>query len=147
MIRKDPGTSAKQRATATELRGRALLILDSFEHEEPSSTWQQMRELVHTSTRIGDLRTIVLELRSAMAGLTPEARLSLDHRLAEQFGADEEQALRLALVVEVLKRGCIRSEEEFRIVQAVADSIAADLARGAEFLQLGSLLDEYSAAP
>jgi hypothetical protein len=145
---RERGSSAKARAEqVAELRERARLMLAAFEREEPSPRWAPFREAVERASRLGDLRTLVRECRAMTGAMSPAGRRELDQALRERFGADPEWDRDLTIVAKVRGRGQIRSEAEYRPVQAYQDSIAGDLERHNEFLALGALLDEFSAAP
>jgi len=131
---------------AAALRERTLLMLVAFEREEPGPTWAKFRELVETSSRLSDLRTMLRECRGMMAAMSPAGRCALESVLRDRFGADPEWDRDLAIVAKVRARGRIRSEREFRSVQAYQDAIAAELERQDEFLALGALLDDFSAS-
>ena len=128
-----------------ELRGRALFMLDVFDAAEPSPTWAAFRDVVERG-RLSDLRSILRDLRGAASGLTSDARAQLDRALLDRFGPDEHWHRDRELVAQVRARGRIRSEREYRAVQGYADAIGGDPANQAEFLALGALLDEFSAA-
>jgi len=140
-------SSPEQAAGAEELRARLYLMLEAFEREEPSKTWLEIRELVDRSSRLSVLRSLLRDLRGAVAALSPSGRRTLETALQEQFGPDSEWQRELAIVERVRARGRIRSEREYRAVQAYQDSIAGDRARQDEFLALGAMLDDFSAAP
>lgn len=82
-----------------------------------------------------------------MAGLSPDALRQLRRTLIERFGSDPESARDKNAAETARMRGVIRSEREYRAVQAYADSIAADPDARSEFLVLGALLDEYASRP
>ncbi len=128
------------------LRERALLMLAAFEREEPGPTWARFRELVEQSSRLSVLRTMLRECRGMMAAMSPDGRRTLERVLRDRFGADPEWDRELATVAKVRARGRIQSEREYRSVQAYQDAIAAELDRQDEFLALGALLDDFSAA-
>jgi hypothetical protein len=129
------------------LRGRALLILAAFEREEPSPTWARYRALVEEATRLTHLRGIIEDLRAMMAGLPRESGAALRRELRARFGPDREEERDRKSVAKIRARGRIRSEREYRIVQAFADGIPADPDDQNEYLALGAMLDEYMAAP
>ncbi|HEY7236306.1 MAG TPA: hypothetical protein VH539_19250 [Gemmatimonadaceae bacterium] len=121
-------------------------MLAAFEREEPSPTWARFRELVETSTRVSDLRTLLRECRGMLGAMSSPGRRALELDLRNRFGPDQEWERDLAVVAKVRARGRIRSEREYRSVQAYQDSIAGDAGRQDEFLALGGLLDDFSAA-
>jgi hypothetical protein len=139
-------TSAGDDETAT-LRGRAELILATFEREEPSPTWAQYRALVEQATGLTHLRGINQDLRAMMAGLPRASGDALRLELRTRFGPDREEERDRQTVAKIRARGRIRSEREYRIVQQYVDSIPADPNDQDEFLALGAMLDEYMAAP
>ena len=132
---------------AETLRARAYLILDVFEQAEPSLTWARLRAATKQATRLSDLRIIHRELRGAMAGLDRTALAKLRKHLLERFGPDADHQKDKAAADKARQRGRIRSESEYRAVQAYADSIAADFEAGAEFDALSALLDDYASRP
>jgi hypothetical protein len=134
-------------AETQTLREQAYLILDAFEQVDPGPTLARFREAAKRATRLSDLWTINRELRGAMAGLERSALAQLRTRLVERFGpdADHEKVKRAA--DKARAHGRIRSEREYRAVQAYADSIAADLESRDDFDALGALLDEYASRP
>ena len=123
------------------MRERAHMMLAAFERAEPSPLWSQFRVIVDQAKALGALTDIVRDLRGASAGLLPDARAELERQLRERLGPDEEWERDRRLVEKVRHRGKIRSEREYRLVQAFADSIAAEDQR--EYLALGALLDEF----
>ena len=144
---KASGNAAARAAEKERLRERLLVMLAAFEGGEPAPLWGQFRELVARTTRLSDLKTILRELRGAIGAMTPAARLELERELAHRFGPDPEMERDAAIVAKVRARGRIQSEREYRAVQTYQDLIGADPERQAEFLVLGALLDEFSAAP
>jgi len=139
-VAKPPTAAAKE---FEELRARALRILEVFDREDPGSTWAGFRDVVQRAKRVDDLRSINRDLRGAMSGLAPDIRSALERELADRFGADLDQSRIRALAAKARLHGVIRSEREFRAVQAYADSIAGERDANDEFLALGALLDEY----
>ena len=143
-----PAAQAKRESLA-ELRARAFLMLDVFERDQPGSGVGQLRQLIERATSLGAMRTILRELRAAATALSAAGRQQLDQELSARFGpaltADQEREQ--AVVAAVRRRGSIRSEREYRIIQAYADAMSGDPGAEPEFLALGALLDEFSAAP
>ena len=132
---------------ARVLRERAYLILDAFQQAEPGPTWARFRDAVQRATRVSELRTLYRELRGAMAGLEPSARDQLQRRLVERFGPDGQYDEDKAAAERARSRGRIRSEREYRAVQAYVDSIASDVGARDESDALGALLDDYASRP
>jgi hypothetical protein len=62
---------------AAELRERALVMLAAIERAEPRPLWDQLREVVTGATRVGDLRTVLRELRAMVGALSSDARREL----------------------------------------------------------------------
>jgi len=145
----DSSAAQAKREALAELRARALLMLDAFERDQPGSGAGQLRQVIENARNLGALRTILRELRAAANTLSPAARQQLDHELSAGFGpgVNAEEEREQAVVTTVRRRGAIRSEQEYRVVQAYVDRLSADPTAGAEFLALATLLDEYSAAP
>ena len=145
----DRSTPEAKREALGELRVRAGLMLDAFERDQPGSRIGQLRQVVDGARSLSAMRAILRELRAAAITLSPAGRQQLEHDLSSRFGpgqtADKEGEQ--AIVVTVRRRGAIRSEREYRAVQAYADALSTDPNAEAEFLALGALLDEYSAAP
>jgi len=135
------------RNEAEQLRARAFFILDAFEEAEPSPNWERFRQVTTQATRLNDLRTINRELRGAMAGLDPSVLAHVRRQLLERFGEDPDYEKDKVAAGNARTRGRIRSEREYRAVQAYADSIAADVDAHEEFDALGGLLDEYTSRP
>jgi hypothetical protein len=129
------------------LRGRAELILATFEREEPSPTWARYRELIAQATRLTHLRGINQDLRAMMVGLPRASGEALKLELRARFGPDREEERDRLTVAKIRARGRIQSEREYRIVQQYADSIPANPDDQEEFLTLGAMLDAYMAAP
>jgi hypothetical protein len=128
---------------AAELRGRVLLILATIEREEPGETWARFRLVVENAKRLTDLRTIHREIRGILAAMSPSAREQLERDLEQRFGSDSEQIRDQQVIAKVRSVGRIRSEREFRIVQAYLDSMPPNASEGRA---LGALLDEFMAA-
>ena len=144
MPRRHDGTAAE---AVTILRERALLMLAAFEREEPSATWSQFRGLVEKATRASDLRSLLREFRAITGAMSESRRRALERALRDRFGPDDDWERHLAVVARMRVRGRIRSEREYRSVQAYQDSIANTVALQDDFLALGALLDDFTAAP
>ena len=146
-----PGPNGSSRRPNSEeaaaLRERALVMLAAFEREEAGPSWTQFREILEGATRLSALRTIVRECRGMMGAMSPSGRRTLERELHDRFGPDPEWERNHAIVAKVRARGRIQSEREYRAVQAYQDAIAGDLERQDEFLALGAVLDDFSAAP
>ena len=142
-----PAALAKSEALA-ELRARAFLMLDAFERDQPGSGVGQLRQVIESASSLGAMQTILRELRAGASTLSAAGRQHLDHELSARFGPRliAEQEREQAVVATVRRRGSIRSEREYRIVQAYADAMSGDPGAEAGFLALGALLDEFSAA-
>ena len=134
---------ASSDSEADILRERAYFILDAFEQAEPGPSVTKFRDLVRRATRVSDLRTINRELRGMMAALERSALLRLRQGLLERFGPDSDHERDKAIAAKARARGRIRSEREYRSVQAYADSIAAEMEFQDDFTAFGALLDEY----
>lgn len=124
---------------------RCRLTLDAFERGEPSAMWADFRAFVEASSgRLADLRSILLELKPMAAFMPKEIRRELAQSLAAHgFDVALELEQDRAAVDAIRARGSIRSEAEYRRVQAYADALITPEEKE-EYLQLGALLDEYS---
>ena len=123
---------------------RCRLTLDALERAEPSPTWAQFRALADASAeRLTDLRMLVAELKPLSALLPGEVRRELARELAAH-GIDmaSERQRDAAEVAAIRARGRIRSEAEYRRVQAYADTLI-NPEEESEYLDLGALLDEF----
>ena len=145
--RKRAPTAAEKATIAAELRNRALLILATFDREEPGEQWAKIRVLVESSQRLSDLRVIYREIRSMLGAMRPSSREQLERELRDSFGPDAEQIGDDEVVAQARRIGCIRSEREYRIVQARLDSLPANPDDDSESAALGKLLDDFMAAP
>ena len=145
----DSSTAKAKREALAELRVRAFLMLDAFERDQPGSGVGQLRQVVEGARSVSAMQSILRELRAAASTLSPTGRQHLDRELGKRLGPElsAEEEREQAVVAAVQRRGSIRSEREYRIVQAHADAISASHAAQAEVVALGRLLDEYSAAP
>src|SRR6185312_3014824 len=94
----------------------------AIEREEPGETWARMRVLVENTTRLTDLRVIYREIRGMLGVMSPESREQLERELEQLFGPDAATLSDRQVVAAVQERGRIRSEREYRIVQAFLDS-------------------------
>jgi hypothetical protein len=90
---------------------------------------------------------IYRETRSFLGAMSPATREKLERELRERFGPDAEQLRDGEVVAEVRSFGRIRSEREYRVVQAYLDSLPANPDDEFEAAALGELLDEFMAAP
>jgi hypothetical protein len=124
-----------------------LLILATAERDAPSAFWGQMRVLVESTTKLGDLRVIYREARSFLGAMAPATREQLERELRERFGSDAERIRDGEVVAKVRSIGRIRSESEYRVVQAYLDSLPANPDDESEAASLGELLEEFMAAP
>ena len=126
------------------LVARCGLMLDAIERAEPGATWAELRTVLESvANRVVPLRQLAQELTNMAALLPRPARTELDQALANA-GIDltAERAAEQAAVAKIQARGRIRSEADYRRVQAYADKLSASNAE-AEFLALAALLDEY----
>lgn len=126
---------------------RCRLMLDAIERAEASSVWTDLRSAVDANAgRLGALRILERELRTIVALLPAEVQREVEHGLAE-LGVDVsvEQVREAAAVSRVRKCGRIRSEAEYRLVQAYADRLGALPSAQEEHLALGVLLDSFMA--
>ena len=137
-------------ANATEkaqLLTRIRLTLDAIERAEPPSpTWAEFRALGERSANnLRTLRDLAREVAVLASMLPGPIRAELDTALtAAGIDLASERASDLAAIAAVRARGRIRSEAEYRRVQAYADQIGPDEARQEEYLALGALLDEFA---
>lgn len=123
-------------------------MLAAFEREEPGPTWAHFfRAVLECTNRLGDLRVLLRELRAMTGAMSPEGRRGRQRALRQRFGPDRDEGRELVTVEKVRARGRIRSEREYRSVEAYADSIAGERARHDEYLALGALLNAFTAAP
>ena len=123
---KDPTRSPGDTASAeeiVELRGRALLILSAIEREEPGAQWASLRSVVENAAGVTDLRTVHREVRTLLAALSLSARERLERDLAQRFGPDVHLERDKQVVAEVRSTGRVRTEREYRIVQAYLDAL------------------------
>ena len=123
---------------------RCYMTIDALEQSEASPLWAEMRATVAAhATRLTDLRRLVAELQPMAALLPRNTRRSLLRALKSQ-GIDiaSERRSHVDAVAAVQTRGRIRSEAEFRRVQAYADTLV-DPGDEREYQQLGELLDEF----
>ena len=119
-------------------------MLDAIEGAEPGALWAELRTVLESvANRVVPLRQLTQELTTMAALLPQPAQRELDQAVANA-GIDltAERAAEQAAVAKVQARGRIRSEAEYRRVQAYADKLSASNAE-TEFLLLGALLDEY----
>jgi hypothetical protein len=145
-VTKDPKSSSGDTARAREIaevRGRTLLILSVIEREEPGPQWASLRQVVENAARVTALRTIYREVRGFLAAMSPVAREQLERDLAQRFGPDAGRERERQVLERVRSAGRIRSESEYRIVQAHLDSLPPN---ASERHPLGALLDEFMAA-
>ena len=145
-----PKLTDEQQAELARLRDRTLFIIETCEREEPGPSWPSLRAIVTDLAERGklrDLRTLGRELRGMMAGLMPDARARLDSELRARFGEGADARADAEAVERIRARGAIRSDREYRVVQAYADALGHHPAAREEYLALGALLDAYGAAP
>jgi hypothetical protein len=123
------------------------MTLTAFQRDDPSFNPQPLIAIVEAADRLSELRAISRELRAMSAAMSPSGRATLRRQLHEQFGSDLEAERDRKVVDRVRRRGRIRSEREYRVVESFADSLDTNLGAESEFLALGALLDAYMAAP
>jgi hypothetical protein len=143
----DPKRSRGDKANTSEiakLRGRTLLMLSAIEREEPGPQWASLRIVVENAEGVSDLRAIHREMRALLAAMSPLGRELLEHELSLRFGPDARQERDETVVAKVRSTGRIRTEREYRIVQAYVDSLPPT---ASERDALGALLDDFMAAP
>jgi hypothetical protein len=139
----NPQSRATEKA---QLLTRCRLTLDAIERAESSPVWAQFRATVEASaSRLGDLRSIVRELLPIVAILPADIRADLARQLSSH-GVDlaQERKQQADAVAKIRERGRIRSEAEYRRVQAYADALTRPEDE-AEFITLGALLDTFMA--
>jgi hypothetical protein len=129
------------------LRQRALAILGAFEDAEPGVVTPGLRAKVEGARTLSELRTLNRELRGVMGALPENTLRQLRRDLTDRFGEDESESRDRETVQKVRTRGRIRSEREYRVVQAYADSIASDAEARRDLSVLEALLADFMAAP
>ena len=133
-------------ADKAQLLTRIRLTLDAVERAEgASATWTEFRALGERSANnLRVLRMLAQEV-AVLASLLPgPIRVALDTALtAAGIDLAGERAADLAAIAAVRARGRIRTEAEYRRVQAYADALIAP-EQQEEFLALGALLDEFT---
>jgi hypothetical protein len=141
LVASSPDPRAAEKA---QLLLRCRLTLDAIERAEPSPSWAELRAVVERSAgRVAELRSLVTELKALAAALPGEARQGLARDLvAHGIDTAAERERDAAAVAPVRARGRIRSEAEYRRVQAYADTLVQP-EDGEEYLALGALLDEF----
>ena len=91
----DRSAAQVKQAALTELRARALLMLDAFERDQPGTRVGQLRQVVAGARSASAMRMILREVRAAASTLSPAGREELERELTERFGpgvsADEER--------------------------------------------------------
>jgi hypothetical protein len=141
--RKHSSGGAARPTEIAELRERSLLILSAIERGEPGPLWASLRQTIESAERVTDLRTIYREVRGFLAAMPPSARELLERDLARRFGPDTQQERDERVIEKVRSSGRIRTEREYRIVQAHLDSLPPN---ASQRQMLGALLDEFMAA-
>ena len=132
-------------AERAQLLTRCRLVIDAMERAEPGKQWSDLRSVLEASAnRVAGLRQIAREC-AVMAALLPAAvRLDLDEALrAAGIDLNAERSAEAAEVAAIRARGRIRSEHEYRKVQAYADGLVTHDTSD-EYLALGALLDEFT---
>jgi|SRR5579884_2421074 len=142
-----PRQGSESAAERDALRLRAFLTLAALERDDPRFNAQPLRELVEHTTSVTALRTIAREVRGMVAAMSRGGRADLRRQLEERFGTDAGFERDRRVVDNVRARGRIRTEHEYRVVQAYVDAITADPAAEPESLVLGALLDAYMVGP
>ncbi len=137
-------------AAAADLRQRLEVMLEAFERAEPKSQdlWAGVRGVLAKAQSLTALKAVAREFRGMTGALPPDAKRALDRTLRERFGPDPEAARDAAVVTTVRARGRIRSEREYRAVQAFADGMSRDpddASSEEAYLELGALLDAFMA--
>lgn len=130
------------------LRSRMLLILHFIEDRHDFPIGPQMREVVETAARRGDLRTLRLaakEIDDMTIALTSHERDGLEALLFSELGVDmdfERAQLRQA-VARVLHRGRISSEKERRRLEDYAEMLEATGGDSAEIAAVRQLVGDF----
>jgi hypothetical protein len=145
----------KRRAQASSeialLRERSLYTLEVIDRADPGARWSMFREAVEdavTRASLRDLRALTREISGLVAALAPDAQAELRAGLGARFGveADADRQAQAVAVARIRRRGHLRSEREYRVVQRYADRIAGERGAQDELLVLGGLLDAFNAA-
>lgn len=140
--------SPEQLGELDALRRRCHLILDFIASVEPAGVWSEFKAFVEKTAAKRDLRglrMVVRDLTEAQTGLSPRDRGELSRRLQDELGVDlsQEQTKELKKIQEIVGRGKIRNEREYRMVHDRVEEIYADEQAREEVERLNALLDAY----
>jgi hypothetical protein len=133
-------------AEKAQLLTRWRLTIDAVERAEPGHAGcAELRAIGEANAnRLGALRELGREASVMAAMLPAPIRAELETALAAAgIDVTGEHAAEAADVAAIRARGHIRTEAEYRRVQAYANRIGVDPRAQAEFLTLGQLLDEF----
>jgi len=142
--------SPEQETELAGLRERCVALLQALERAgcATSTIAAQMQELIERIAEKRSLRAMrdmLRELRAWQGAMPPEIRVQVDAELRARFGPDADAQRDEVVVEKVRARGRIRTEREYRIVSAYADSLSGDPKNEEEYLRLGRLLDAFMA--
>lgn len=133
---------------ATRLHDWCLTIVElTAQQNDPAlrTMTESIIKDLFANNNVRGLRMMAKELSEMAGALEPTQWTRLDDALRSRFGrglsdvADE----RRRNVSRILKRGAIRTDDEYRLVQGYVDEIYADDSKREEWTRLGELLNGF----
>jgi len=141
---------AKQLQELETLRSKCLAVLDFFEGRslgsELATSMRSSVQRAYAARDITGLRAGWTDLAEWHRELPELEQQQLARLLQSEAGADirAERAAEVRRIGEILARGALRTEEEYRLVRGRIDEIYVDPDRADEVHRLNALLRTYS---
>ncbi|HEY3256327.1 MAG TPA: hypothetical protein VGJ91_20350 [Polyangiaceae bacterium] len=138
---------AQREAEAARLARWCLSVTDYLATLDNDPSIGDFADIVNIALKAGSvaqLKSIKRDLTEWVRGLTLEQQRGLNHTLQSQIGASlgDEDSVDQALVDEVLARGEIRTESEYRLVNEWMGRLG-DASEPAKIAAIDALLARY----
>jgi hypothetical protein len=141
---------SQREAEMRELRDWCVAILHAIGQFDPTGSYSQAEQGVEAAFQRGDLRGLKMVARDVQewaTALSPADQQKLDQALRSRFGHGLAERADDAYreVAQILKRGQIDTQDEYRLLRIRVEAIHADESKRAELEKINELLAAYEA--
>lgn len=126
-------------------------IVDFLVKNENGEVFKELHQIISTTFDKKDLRgmRMIYNDNNEMAkGLSQDKQSELNLILKDKFGFSLERGhdLNLAQINQILQRGCLKNDDEFRLLLSHTDEIYADSSKKKEVETLENLMADYESS-
>ena len=141
-------TNSQRETELQELRDWCIAMIQFMGQSDPSDLFVKFEKIIDETFQDRDLRglrAVKRDMREWAAGLSPDRHQKLDKLLRERFGRGlvEESKEFHKEVKRILKRGKIKTPDEYRLLTSYMDQIYADDSKRAEAAKVDQLLATF----